>query len=121
MYYKLMQNGTVTDVIERKQYVRWQDKHGLIVPCAEECANGILASDGAIYHVDGLPAFPQGAYETVSRIDRAEYLTLADRLGKEVETAPEDVRIALDHSARNEARTDYLAMMLDVDLDGGIL
>ena len=108
MYYKLMQNGIVTDVIERKQYVRWQDKHGVIVPCAGECANGILASDGTIYHVDGLPAFPQGDFATAYPIDRAEYLTLADRLGKEVEPLLGDVEILRGKLNEQTERNDML-------------
>ena len=121
MYYKLTENGTVTDVIERESFVRYQDKHGMIVPCGAEYANGIRGKDSTIYHVEGLPAFPQGSFATVTEIGRAEYLTLADRLGRTVEPLPEDAQIALERAAHNEARTDYLAMMLDVDLDGDLV
>ena len=106
MYYKLIQNGTVTDVIERAVFVRRQEKHGMIVPCAEACANGIVGRDGVIYRVDGLPAFPQGAYETVYPIDRAEYLALADRLGKAVNPEIGDVpilrRLLREQTERND-------------------
>ena len=108
MYYKLTENGTVTDVIERESFVRYQDKHGMIVPCGAEYANGIRGKDSTIYHVEGLPAFPQGSFATVTEIGRAEYLTLADRLGRTVEPLIGDVPILREQIREQTERNDFL-------------
>lgn len=112
MYYKIMHNDTVTDVVERKSFVRWQDKHGMIVPCGEEAANGIQTTDGTIYHADGMSDFPQGDYETAIPIDRAEYLTLSDALGKPVAPQIGDVAILRQQLAEQTGRNDMLEACL---------
>lgn len=121
MYYKLLQNSVVTDVIERKQFLRWQEKHGMLVPCDEAYACGILATDGKTYHVDALPEIPLPDVETVYPISRAEYLTLAEQLGKTVEPLIGDVAILREQVSRQQAEIDYLSMMTDVEMDGGLL
>ena len=120
MYYKVFQDNAVVDVVTRTQWLRYQSKHGLMVPCVEEFANGIAADDGRVYHVDGLPAIPLDNMETVYPIDRAEYIALADTLGKVVAPLIEDVPILRDSIARQQAKIDYLSMMTGVDMEDDV-
>ena len=108
MYYKRIQNGTAADIVERRDYVRWQTKHGMLVPCEAAYANGILADDGTAYHVDGLPEIPLDGIETIYPISRAEYLALADSLGKAVAPLIEDVPILREQLKEQSARNDFL-------------
>lgn len=117
MYYKLLQNGQAVRIVERQSFLRWQDKHGMLVPCDEEYASGILGTDGVAYQVDGLPEIPLAGIETVQEIDRAEYIALADALGVEVKPKVEDVPILRAQIARQQADIDYLAMMTDVEME----
>ena len=112
MYYKRTENGAVTGICCRVQWLRYQEKHGLLVPCGKENACGILADDGQAYHVEGLPDIPL-TVGTVQPIGRAEYLTLAMQLGVAVAPSVEDGAIAL-------ARADYIAMMTGIDDMEGI-
>ena len=108
MYYKRLQNNTVTDVVERKQFLRWQEKHGMLVPCDEAYACGILATDGKTYHVDALPEIPLPDVETVYPVSRAEYLTLAEQLAKTVEPLIGDVAILREQLRAQAERNDML-------------
>ena len=117
MYYKLLQDGAVVDVLVRDKWLCYQDKHGMLVPCDAECANGILADNGNVNHVDGLPEIPIEDIETVYAITRAEYLALADMLGKTVQPLLEDVPILREQNARQQADIDYLYMMTDLETE----
>ena len=108
MYYKLSRNNVVVDVIERRGFVRWQAKHGMLVPCAEDCANGVVGTDGKVYHVDTMPEIPLETVETVQEIGRAEYLALADSLGKTVEPLIADVPILREQLREQTERNDFL-------------
>ena len=117
MHYKLLQNGQAVRIVERQCFLRWQEKHGMLVPCDESYASGILGTDGVAYHVDGLPEIPLESVETVQEIDRAEYIAMADALGVEIEPKIEDVPIMRAKIARQQADIDYLAMMTDVEME----
>ena len=108
MYYKLLQNGQVVRILERQCFLRWQEKHGMLVPCDEAYASGILGTDGVAYHVDGLPEIPLAGIETVQEIDRAEYIALADALGVEIKPKIEDVPILRAQIKVQTARNDFL-------------
>ncbi|MBQ7548064.1 MAG: hypothetical protein IJT41_14000, partial [Clostridia bacterium] len=107
----------VVRILERQCFLRWQEKHGMLVPCDEAYASGILGTDGVAYHVDGLPEIPLAETETVQEIDRAEYIALADALGVEIKPKIEDVPILRAQIARQQADIDYLAMMTDVEME----
>ncbi|MBQ7545334.1 MAG: hypothetical protein IJT41_00010 [Clostridia bacterium] len=108
MYYKLLQNGQVVRVVERQSFLRWQEKHGMLVPCDEAYASGILGTDGVAYHVDGLTEIPLAGIETVQEIDRAEYIALADALGVEIEPKIEDVPILRAQLQAQSERNDFI-------------
>lgn len=79
MYYKVIKNGKVIDVLDGIQYVRWYPKHNGIVSTVRKFAQGILSSDqNTIWHVNGLQEFSISGYDAVDvvRIDESEYRRL---------------------------------------------
>lgn len=81
MYYKILKNGNVIDVLDRVQFVRYQLKNKVLILCNEEDAQGILSSDGEnAYHIKTLQKFPVDLYFTVSivKIDESEYKRLKE-------------------------------------------
>lgn len=85
MYYKVLKNGRVIDVLDRLSFVRYQTKHHIMVNCTEDEAQGIISSDGKhIWHVEGYYNIPSPKYDTVSleEIDIYEYEQLKALGGK---------------------------------------
>ena len=79
MYYKVIFNNRVIDVLDRLIYLKHQPKHNIMVLCDESEAQAILSSDQRnIWHVDGLYKIPVKGYDTVvlEQIDRYEYESL---------------------------------------------
>ena len=79
MYYKVIKNGKVIDVIDHLSFVKYQQKHGIMVACDESEAQAIISSDGEyIWHIDGLYNIPVNGYDTVKleEIDEYEYKQL---------------------------------------------
>lgn len=78
MYYKVLKDNKVIDVLDHLVYLKWQDKHKIMVLASEVDAQAILSSDEKyIWHVDGMYDIPVDVnfYDTVSleEIDRYEY------------------------------------------------
>lgn len=76
MYYKVMKDGKVIDVLDSLTYVKYQEKHNIMVVCDESEAQAIVSSDGSyIWHVDYLFDVPANGYATVGleKIDQYEY------------------------------------------------
>ena len=66
MYYKVLKDNKVIDVLDHLCFVKYQKKHNIMVNCTEEEAQGILSSDGEyIWHVVGLYSIPVEGYDTV--------------------------------------------------------
>ena len=54
MYYKVLEDNKVIDVLDHLSFVKYQEKHGIMVSCYEEEAQAIISSVGEnIWHVDG--------------------------------------------------------------------
>ncbi len=89
-YYKVIRDGMVTDAGE--MFLRWQEKHKIMLACKPEEAQFIQGSNGTILRVAWLNPAPEeaGTYETVEAalIDRQEYLDLRAVLD-DGETVPE--------------------------------
>lgn len=88
MYYKVILGSTIVDAQERLHYVMWQEENQLLLTCSVEQANGIVSSDGSmVWHLDGLPAFSAGDYQTVRVVEIGldEYEQLIEQLKKEEE------------------------------------
>lgn len=78
MYYKVIKNNKVIDVLDNLVYLKWQEKHKTMVLCSEDEAQAILSSDkNTVWHEKTLYNIPVHAqdYDTVElvEIDKFEY------------------------------------------------
>lgn len=76
MFYKVLCNNKVIDVLDNLVYLKYQDKHERMVFCTEEDAQAIFSSDRKkIWHEETLYNIPVIGYETVriEEIDEYEY------------------------------------------------
>ena len=76
MYYKVLKDNKVIDVLDHLSFVKYQEKHNIMVSCEKEEAQAIISSDGEhIWHVCGLYNIPVIGYDTVclEEIDKYEY------------------------------------------------
>jgi hypothetical protein len=72
MFYKVLKNNKVIDVLDHLTYLKWQPKNKIMLLSDEGEAQAILASDGnTIWHVDGLYDLPieAGNYDTVELVE----------------------------------------------------
>ena len=79
MYWKVIKNNKVIDVLDNLIYLKWQDKHKIMVLSDENEAQAILSSDqNTIWHEETLYEIPVDGYDTVSieEIDEYEYKQL---------------------------------------------
>ena len=79
MYYKVIKNNKVIDVLSHLVYLKYQPKHNIMIICSENDAQAILSSDGNyIWHIPELYNIPVNGYDTVElvEIDNYEYQTL---------------------------------------------
>lgn len=84
MYFKVLKNGTVVDVLDHILYVRHQAKHDLLLLCDRKDAQAVLSSNGKYgWHIAGLYNFPPNneEYEIVE-ISKYEYDKLKNSLGR---------------------------------------
>lgn len=74
MYYKVLKNNKVIDILDRLDFVKYQPKHGIMIACASNMAQAIVSSDGEyIWHVRGLYRIPADGYDTVELVEIDEY------------------------------------------------
>ena len=76
MYYKVLKNNKVIDVLDSLIYLKWEPKHKIMVLTDENDAQAILSSDNdTIWHETSLYKVPVDGYDTVSleEIDKYEY------------------------------------------------
>lgn len=81
MFYKVIKNNRVIDVLDQLIYMKYQPKHGVMVLCNESEAQAILSSDKqSIWHEVTLYRIPveAGYYDSVKLepIDQFEYKKL---------------------------------------------
>ena len=79
MYYKVIKDNRVIDVLDRLTYLKWQEKHQIMILSDENEAQAILSSDGnTIWHEETLYKVPVDGYDTVriEEIDVYEYKQL---------------------------------------------
>lgn len=79
MYYKVLKDNKVIDVLDNLIYLKWQPKHKTMILTDENDAQAILSSDkNTIWHENTLYKVPVDGYETVSiePIDEFEYKKL---------------------------------------------
>ena len=74
MFYKVMKNNKVIDVLDHLTYLKWQPKNKIMLLSDEGEAQAILASDGnTIWHVEGLYDLPVDGYDTVDLVEIDKY------------------------------------------------
>lgn len=76
MYYKVIKNGRVIDVLDKLLFLKYQKKHNVMLLCDESEAQAILSSNqNEIWHVKGMYKIPVEGYDTVElhEIDKYEY------------------------------------------------
>lgn len=98
MYYKVLKNGRVIDILDHLVFVKYQKKHNIMVVCEESEAQAIVSSDGQyIWHVDWLLKVPVDGYETVElvKIDEYEYKQLKVLNGKTPQDIIDDFLLSL--------------------------
>ena len=81
MYYKVIKNNKVIDVLDCLVYLKWQPKHKTMILSDENEAQAILSSNkNTIWHEETLYKIPveAGSYDSVSieSIDEFEYKKL---------------------------------------------
>lgn len=74
MFYKVMKEGKVIDVLDQLVYLKYQPRHNIMVLCSESEAQAILSSDkNKIWHEETYYKVPVPGYDTVSVIEIDEY------------------------------------------------
>lgn len=79
MYFKVIKDGKVIDVLDRLVFLKYQEKHNRMIFCDEEEAQAIFSSDREhIWHTEGLYNIPVSGYDDVQleEIDEYEYKQL---------------------------------------------
>lgn len=79
MYYKVLKNDKVIDVLDNLIYLKWEPKHKIMVLSGIDEAQAILSSDkNSIWHEKNLYRVPVEGFETVEieEIDEFEYKQL---------------------------------------------
>lgn len=79
MYYKVMKNNKVIDVLDYLVYLRWDPEHKIMILSDENKAQAILSSNqDDIWHEKYLYDIPVPGYDTVElvEIDKYEYNNL---------------------------------------------
>ena len=90
MFYKVIKNDKIIDVLDKLIFLKYQPKHKVMVLCEESDAQAILSSDkNHIWHEVSLYNIPISGYDTVrvEEIDEFEYRKLKIFNGK----SPEEV------------------------------
>ena len=79
MYYKVLKNNKVIDVLDKLIYLKWEPKHKTMILSDENEAQAILSSDkNTIWHEKTLYKMPVDGYDIVelAEISRYEYQQL---------------------------------------------
>ena len=74
MYYKVMKNNKVIDVLDNLVYLKWQPKHKMMVLSCEDEAQAILSSDkNSVWHERTLYKIPAEGFDEVEVLPIEEY------------------------------------------------
>ena len=90
MYYKVIKNNKVIDVLDNLIYLKWEPKHKIMVLSDINEAQAIMSSDkNTIWHEKTLYKVPVNGFDTVEieEIDEYEYKQLKMLNGK----TPEEI------------------------------
>ena len=74
MFYKVLKNNKVIDVLDNLIYLKWDSKHKIMVLSDENEAQAILSSDkNTIWHEQSLYKVPVDGFDSVEVIEIDEY------------------------------------------------
>lgn len=76
MYFKVLKDGKVIDVLDNLVYLKWQDKHKTMILSDENDAQAILSSDkNTIWHEKTLYKIPTDEikFDTVDLVEVSEF------------------------------------------------
>ena len=74
MFYKVVKDGKVVDVLDRLIYLKYQEKYDRMIFCDEEEAQAIYSSDGKhIWHEESLYRIPVDGYDNIQLEEINEY------------------------------------------------
>ena len=74
MFYKVVKNNRVIDVLDKLVYLRYQEKHNRMVLCDKSKAQAFFSSDRKnIWHTETLYKLPIDKYDDVDLIPIDEY------------------------------------------------
>lgn len=74
MFYKVMKDNKVIDVLDKLVFLKYQPRHDVMVNCTEDDAQAFLSSDkNTIWHDITLYNIPIPGYDTVSLVEIDEY------------------------------------------------
>lgn len=76
MFYKVLKNNKVIDVLDHLTYLKWQKKNKIMLLSDLDEAQAILGSDGnTVWHVEGLYDLPAeaGNYDVVEICEISEF------------------------------------------------
>lgn len=74
MYYKVLKNNKVIDVLDNLTYLKWEPKHKIMVLSDENQAQAILSSDkNTVWHEETLYRIPVSGYDTVKVEEIGQY------------------------------------------------
>lgn len=79
MYYKVLKDDKVIDVLDKLVFLKYQPKHNRMLLCEPYEAQAVLSSDkNTIWHESTLAPIPVDGYDTVTikKIDKYEYKQL---------------------------------------------
>ena len=74
MYYKVIKNNKVIDVLDKLVYLKYQKRHNRMILCNESDAQAFFSSDRKnIWHTETLYDLPVEGYDEVELISIDEY------------------------------------------------
>lgn len=74
MYYKVLKNNKVIDVLDNLIYLKWEPKHKIMVLTGEDDAQAILSSDkNSVWHEHTLYKVPVDGYDCVDLVEIDKY------------------------------------------------
>lgn len=101
MFYKVLKDDKVIDVLDKLIYLKYQPKHKIMILSNENEAQAILSSDkNSIWHEETLYRIPVDGYDTVTlkQIDEYEYKKLKTLNGKSPQEIIDDFLLSLIES-----------------------
>ena len=74
MYYKVIKNNKVIDILDKLVFLKYQPKHKIMILCDENEAQAILSSDNnTIWHESTLYKIPVDGYDIVELVEISRY------------------------------------------------